>query len=228
MGWVRLWHDMPTDPKWRTIARKSGQRVGDVIAIFNFLMVNAGENTAERGALDGLDMEDVATALDLSEADVSAVLSAMDGKVIEANRLTGWDKRQPKREDGNAQERKAAWRERKRTQENAVEHIVPQRHAPDSDADSDAEGSVAKATGKEPPKNDSDSEFWAAAKSFLKPETKGDPGSLIGRWISNHGKAETIGAIGRAQVERPVGRIAFIEGCLRKSRKAQESEYGPC
>lgn len=226
MGWVRLWHDMPTDPKWRTIARKSGQRVGDVIAIFNFLMVNAGENTAERGALDGLDVEDVATALDLSEADVSAVLSAMEGKVIEANRLTGWDKRQPKREDGNAQERKAAWRERKRTQENAVEHIVPQCHAPDSDADSDAEGSVANATGEKP--IESDAAFWAAAKAFLQPEVSGDPGRLIGRWIKNTSKQDTISAIARAQVERPVSKIPFIEGCLRKYRKAEESEYGPC
>ena len=22
-SWLRLWHDMPNDPKWRTIARKS-------------------------------------------------------------------------------------------------------------------------------------------------------------------------------------------------------------
>ncbi len=26
-NWVRLWDDMPTDPKWRLIARKSGQHM---------------------------------------------------------------------------------------------------------------------------------------------------------------------------------------------------------
>ena len=42
--WVRLWHDMPTDPKWRTIARKSGQPLPCVIALFNLIMVNASGN----------------------------------------------------------------------------------------------------------------------------------------------------------------------------------------
>lgn len=128
-SWVRLWHDMPTDPKWRVIARKSGQRVGDVIAVFNFLMVSASANASERGRTDCFDCEDVAAALDLEESDVSAILTAMLGKVIDNDgRLTGWEKRQPKREDSSA-ERAKQWREeRKRTQANATER-------PDTDAE---------------------------------------------------------------------------------------------
>ncbi len=26
-SWLRLWHDMPTDPKWRVIAKRSGQSI---------------------------------------------------------------------------------------------------------------------------------------------------------------------------------------------------------
>ncbi len=130
-SWVRLWHDMPTDPKWRVIARKSGQRVGDVIAVFTFLLVSASANADERGRTQGVVCEDIAAALDLDDADVSAILGAMQGKVIDADgRLTGWEKRQPKREDNSA-ERAAAWRaERKRTQANAPER-------PDTDAETD-------------------------------------------------------------------------------------------
>lgn len=132
-GWVRLWHDMPTDPKWRVIARKSGQRVGDVIAVFSFLMVSASANADERGRTQGVVCEDIGAALDLSEDDVTAIIRAMTGKVMDAEGyLTGWEKRQPKREDSSA-ERAKRWRdERKRTQANA-----PERADIDSDAEID-------------------------------------------------------------------------------------------
>lgn len=137
--WVRLWHDMPTDPKWRTIARKSGQRVGDVIAVFSFLMVNASANSEARGTIAGLDPEDVATALDLDETEVHAILAAMQGKVLDGDHLTGWEKRQPKREDGTAAERKAAWKERKAQERNAAERDGTQWNAPETDAETEPE-----------------------------------------------------------------------------------------
>lgn len=138
MAWVRLWHDMPTDPVWRVIARRSGQRIGDVIAMFNMLMVQAGENPNERGRTQGNDDDEIAAALDIEPEQVSAIREAMQGKVLDGDRLSGWEKRQPKREDGSA-ERAKAWRdaqkngsERNRTKPNAGKR-------PDADADADAE-----------------------------------------------------------------------------------------
>ncbi len=32
-SWLRLWHDMPNDPKWRTIARKSEQSIALVSSV---------------------------------------------------------------------------------------------------------------------------------------------------------------------------------------------------
>lgn len=93
-GWVRLWHDMPTDPKWRTIARKSGQPISAVIAVFTMMMVNASANTEERGTIKGFEPDDVASALDIEPEDVAAILAAMQGKVIDGGRLSGWTKRQ--------------------------------------------------------------------------------------------------------------------------------------
>jgi hypothetical protein len=130
--WVRLWHDMPSDPKWRTIARKSGQRIGDVIAVFTFMLVNASA-ASERGTLDSWDSEDIATALDLDAADVDAIVTAMQGKTLEGQRLTGWEKRQPKREDSTAADRQRDKREREKASRDgddshALSRIVTQSH----------------------------------------------------------------------------------------------------
>lgn len=108
--WLRLWHDMPTDPKWRTIARASGQRIGDVMAVYLHLMVCGSMNDAERGRTQSFNAEDVASALDLETEQVTAIAAAMQGRVLDGDTLTGWEKRQVQREDGSA-ERAKAWRE---------------------------------------------------------------------------------------------------------------------
>lgn len=131
MSWVRLWSDMPTDPKWRVIAKRANRPLAEVMSVFVLMMTNAGANATERGELCNWSDEDAAAALDIEPSAVTAIREAMQGKTLEGEKLTGWEKRQPKREDGSA-ERARAWRERNRTQPNA-----PKR--PDSDADSDSE-----------------------------------------------------------------------------------------
>ncbi len=86
------------------------------------------------------------------------------------------------------------------------------------DTETDTEVTLAKANA------DSDVQFWAAAKAFLEPERK-NPGSLIGKWRKDHGLEATANAITRAQLERPVQRIPFIEGCLRTA-KVDEPRLG--
>lgn len=117
--WVRLWDDMPTDPKWRVIARRSGRPITEVIAVFCFMLTNAGA-ACERGTLDGWNDEDVGAALDMDAEVVSAIREAMQGKTLDGERLTGWERRQPKRErdDDNSAERVKAFREKQR-------HVTP-------------------------------------------------------------------------------------------------------
>lgn len=114
MRWVRWHHGTATDPKWRAIARRSGQRLTDVIAVWAMVLEAASE-AEERGTLDGFDAEVTAAALDLDTDQVEQILEAMQGKVIDGRRLTGWEKRNPKREDSSA-ERVRRHRERKRQQ----------------------------------------------------------------------------------------------------------------
>lgn len=124
--WFRLWSDMINDPKWRTIARSSGQKIGDVIATY-IHMLTAASNATERGRTEGWNDEDVATALDIETSQVEAIRKAMQGRVLDGDYLLGWEKRQPIKEDGAA-ERARAWREAKKatkeqeeTQPNATE-----------------------------------------------------------------------------------------------------------
>lgn len=131
MNWVRLWSDMPTDPKWRVVAKRSGRPLTEVLAVFVFMMTNAGANATERGVLDNWWHDDIAAALDMEPEHVEAIYEAMQGKTLDGAALTGWEKRQPKREDGAA-ERAKAWRERNRTQANA-------RKRPDTEPDTDIE-----------------------------------------------------------------------------------------
>lgn len=154
-SWVRLWAGMTTDPKWQTIARKSGQPRALVIALFTHLMLEANE-ADERGSVSHADVEDMASALDCDEEAIVAILEAMQGRVIVDGRLAGWDRRQPKREDsGNTKtgalsstERSRLHRERQRekresnadaTQATATQRNATQCNAPEAEAEAEAD-----------------------------------------------------------------------------------------
>jgi hypothetical protein len=122
MEWLRWYHGTTTDPKWRMIAKRTGQPVAVVVAVWAHMMETAGQAT-ERGTLDGWRDDVTAALLDMEEADVRSIREAMRGLTIDGETLPAWAKRQPKREDGSA-ERARRWRESKkeeRTQPNATE-----------------------------------------------------------------------------------------------------------
>lgn len=124
--WCRLWHEMPTDPKWRVVARKSGASIPEVLAVF-VLMLTTASAAQERGTLAQWDDEDAAAALDMDTETVAAIRGAMQGKVLDGDRVGGWDRRQPKREEqepsGASTERVRAHRER--VKQEAVSPAAP-------------------------------------------------------------------------------------------------------
>lgn len=126
--WFRVWHGMPTDPKLRGIARRSGQPLVEVLSVWLFVLDHASQ-ADERGTIVGWSDDDVAAALDIEAESVAAIREAMQGKLLDDDEVRSWEKRQPKREDGSA-ERAKAWRERNRTQPNAEKR-------PDTDTDTD-------------------------------------------------------------------------------------------
>ncbi|GGC70617.1 hypothetical protein [Chelatococcus reniformis] len=121
--WFRSWHGAPTDPKWRTVARRAGVQPGVVTAIV-WVLLDRASQAPERGSIVGYDCEVIADALGFDPEQVDAVVTALHEKsVLVDGRFAGWAKHQPAREDGSA-ERAKAWREQKkaeRTQPNAPE-----------------------------------------------------------------------------------------------------------
>jgi hydroxylamine reductase (hybrid-cluster protein) len=143
--WLRLWHDMPNDPKWRTISRASKQSIPAVVAVYLHVLVDASANANERGRTQSINCEDIASALDIDAEQVESILIAMQGRVLDENHVTGWDRRQPVKEDGAA-ERARLWREKKRKEKEETERNRTQPNATelqdkDKDKDKDKEES---------------------------------------------------------------------------------------
>lgn len=128
--WFRLWSDMVNDPKWRTISRISKQEISRVIAVALHMMTCAS-NAANRGHIEGWNDEDVATALNIETGDVAVIREAMQGRVLDGDYLTGWEKRQPKREreDDGGTERSRQSRQRQKEQDEAAQHHATPRNA---------------------------------------------------------------------------------------------------
>lgn len=111
--WLRWYHGTTTDPKFRTIARKAECPLTAVIGVWAFLLEQASQSD-ERGSVAGVEPEDISEALDLDVGMCLSILEAMRSKVLddEAMTIRSWEKRQPKREDEAAADRKQAQRER--------------------------------------------------------------------------------------------------------------------
>jgi hypothetical protein len=114
--WFRWHHGTVTDPKWRVVASRcvTFVTVGHVVAVWAAMIENASQSSP-RGELSGWDDEDVAVCLGFEIEQVAAIRQAMQGKVLDGNALTSWEKRQPNREDRST-ERTKAWRDRQREQ----------------------------------------------------------------------------------------------------------------
>lgn len=89
---------MPTDPKFRVIAKASKQPLHLVISLYVCMMVDASKNNASRGVTQ-CHNEDLAVTLDCDMSQIEDIKSAMQGRLLDGDRLTGWENRQPKRED---------------------------------------------------------------------------------------------------------------------------------
>jgi hypothetical protein len=124
MDWFRWHHGTVTDAKWRYVAVQSSTKVADVIAVWACMMEHASQ-AEPRGTLTGWRDVIYACLLDLPPDSVHAIRSTMEDVTLDGEQLTAWEKRQPKREDPTAVERKRAQRERGESRD------VTQRHAPE-------------------------------------------------------------------------------------------------
>lgn len=113
IDWFRWHHGSVTDPKFGVVAKKSGSRVSDVIAVW-VVLLEAASTEAVRGSIGQIDFEAVEHLLGLDDGQAARILDAMTqrGLIVGDGRVASWDKRQPRREDDTAAERKRRQRER--------------------------------------------------------------------------------------------------------------------
>lgn len=206
-SWLRLWHDMPNDPKWRTISHISNQSIALVQAAYLHLLVDASRNVT-LGHIE-VTIEDLASALDVTEESIAAIIDAMQGRVLDGNVVSGWEKRQPSREDAvgiekgakTAVERKRAQRERERSQgkeviDNAMSRNVTQCHAPETETETEKETENKTHLRKLPKSKQinkqSDEAFAAFWKAFPKKRNKGD---AYKAWVQLSPDADLIATI---------------------------------
>ena len=140
--WLRLWTETPNDPKFRSIAKISGQHITVVLSVFMHMLCSA-KTSSEQGTLCDWVDEDIAAALDLDPEQVVAIRTAMQGKILDGDRMQNWEKRQPNRED-DSRERVAACRARQKeraenTTGNAEQNNVTHCNAPEKEKEKETE-----------------------------------------------------------------------------------------
>jgi hypothetical protein len=112
IDWFRWHHGSVTDPKFQLVAKKAGVRLGDVIAVWAFVLEKASADT-DRGTIGQIDFETLDFLLGADEGTTARILDAMTVRgLIAGSRIARWEERQPKREDDTANERKRRQRER--------------------------------------------------------------------------------------------------------------------
>jgi len=148
----------------------------------------------------------------------------MQGKVLEGDLLTGWERRQPKRgDDGSAQRKR---RQRNKEQSERDEEHVTQCHAVSRSVtpeerrgeERDSRRAASAANGEDP-----EPDPWAFGVGLLKaagtPEQSAR--TYIGRLVKEHGKDHVAAAVGRAQVAQPVEPKAWLRQALKEETEQE-------
>jgi hypothetical protein len=121
--WFRWWEGTGTDPKFGVVAKKSGQPVAVVLAVWALLLENASEtqcNAKQRGEISGFDFEAVDSLLGIEEGASGKVFAELAAKgMVAGNKIANWGKRQPKKEDPTNTDRSRKHREKDKTRGNA-------------------------------------------------------------------------------------------------------------
>jgi hypothetical protein len=124
IDWFRWHHGSVTDPKFQLVARKSGASLPAVLAVWAYLLEKA--SAAEfRGCFGEIDCEAVDCLFGLDEGQTELILGAMtDRKLIADEYVVAWEKRQAKREDATAAERKRSQRQRERESKTSTDAVT--------------------------------------------------------------------------------------------------------
>lgn len=153
MSWFRSWHGAPTDNKWLVIAKRANVKPIHVSGTWWALLDHASQHS-DRGTVDDFDVETFALFAGMEETHVSRIVTALCEKgLIVDGKIAQWGKRQPKREDETAGERKR----RQRAKNGGKPPNNDGDDTPDHDAESDGHAMSRNVTTDRTDKNREDS-----------------------------------------------------------------------
>jgi hypothetical protein len=225
---------MARDDKLVRASLKSKQSIERVLWVWCAILESAAE--IDDGGRYEIDHAEMARFLRCSEGKLAAIEDALRdlGRLHEST-VAKWNGRQF--QSDRSAERTKRYRDGLKGKNCAGDktsrddNVTSQeRHcdAPETETETETETEevpIDKSIGALP---DSDSVFWANSKAYLADVSK-NPGALIGMWVQKHGKLETADALTRAQLDRPVEKIPFIQGCFRHSKRQSAEEFAsPC
>lgn len=122
MDWFRVYHGMPTDPKWLLVARRAGDGVtpGHVVAVWSVLLDHASA-ARPRGSVKSFDAEAVAASFGWDDSLIEAIYQALvSRRHIVDGVLRTWDERNPEKFAATNAERQAKHREKVRKAKNSA------------------------------------------------------------------------------------------------------------
>lgn len=150
-SWLRLWHSLPTDPKFRTVAKIANQPIALVLSVYIYLLCEASENVT-RGVTQ-CNAESVATNFDVTIEAVESIFVAMEGRLLDGNKIKNWDKRQVVREDNSLGRVRLHREKKKKTEQNPAPdvtasalHCVTERYVTNVTTDKDKDKEILLTT----------------------------------------------------------------------------------
>lgn len=124
MDWFRYHHGTTDDSKLTMLAKKIGVRRCEMTAVWAALMEHASQHVT-RGHTADCDLELISFVQEIELNIVEKIYKTLEEKLLIVDgKLSNWDKRQPKREDDGAAERKRLQREKEKAAKLAEKEAV--------------------------------------------------------------------------------------------------------
>lgn len=233
--WFRHYAGMCRDDKLVRASLRSKQSIERVVWIYSAVLESAAE--IDDGGRYEVEAAEIAHFLRCKEAIVEKVLEALtDLGRIDGQTVTAWSKRQYKSDRSNARVAKHRANAKRDGNDDETLHVTGDvtlqerdRNSPDNrdrdrvllSKDNSADQLFPEAPEQAKPA-DADKQFWDTAKAYLTSAGVKNAGAVVGAWVRDHGKARTAEALTKAQLERAIEPIPFVQGCFRASKASEQ------
>ena len=217
MEWFRHYHGLASDPKLTAAALTAEVHHCIAVAAWCFVLEHASSNVT-RGNVTDISAKVMAIGLRISKAEAERLLQAFgeEGLILPDGSVKAWEKRQ-KRSDTSA-ERVRKWREKRVTEAGVTNGETPQGGnvtLQDGSVTSLAGARVRAEQNREDSTPVRGADAPEQAKAALWREMKSqiggtNPGSLVGRWVKQHGLPAVTDAHFAAMASPPADYVEWM------------------